>query len=435
MMSRGLKTELRWLAFVTVASFFIGFSFDAAFVWLSVALFAFILWLLYRTAQLERWAAQARRSGPPGDDFGGIWGEIADDVRLLSRRYEKDKVRLQAVVSRVQQMTSALSDAVILIDSRANIEWWNRASQTLFKFQDIDRGHKLVNIIRNPRFINYFEEQNYESPLELDSLRKEGQHLEFHVHPFGQGERLIVIRDVTRVNLLEQMRKDFVSNVSHELRTPLTVIKGYIETLIDSPGLSKTLHNAFTQMLQQSDRMTALVNDLITLSRLETDQTELKPKPVALGPLLQAIVSDARALGGEAPHAITLTGDINLSILGNNQELHSALSNLAFNAVKYSPEGGKIDIDISQTEQACIISVTDSGLGIDPKHIPRLTERFYRVDDSRSTALGGTGLGLAIVKHVLARHDAELKITSRLGQGSTFSCYFPIERVLQAKVA
>ncbi|WP_086929542.1 phosphate regulon sensor histidine kinase PhoR [Agarilytica rhodophyticola] len=434
-MSRGLKTELRWLAFVTITSFVIGFSFDAEFVWLSIALFLFIIWLLYRTAQLESWAAQARRSGPPGDDFGGIWGEIADDIRLLSRRYEKDKVRLQAVVTRVQEMTSALADAVILVDSRANIEWWNRSSQDLFNFQDIDRGHKLVNIIRNPRFINYFETQSYSSPLELESLRNEGQHLEFHVHPFGQGERLIVIRDVTRVNLLEQMRKDFVSNVSHELRTPLTVIKGYIETLIDAPDLSKTLRNAFNQMLQQSDRMTALVNDLITLSRLETDQTELKPKPVALSPLLETIVSDAQALGGKIHHQITLSGDAGVSILGNNQELHSAFSNLTFNAVKYSPEGGGIDISVTQTEEACIVSVTDSGLGIDPKHIPRLTERFYRVDDSRSTALGGTGLGLAIVKHVLARHDAELKITSHLGKGSSFSCYFPIERILREKVA
>jgi len=417
------------------ASLVVGFSVDEKALCLSFGLLGFVAWLLIRLSALESWISDARKVEPPPDDFGGIWGEIADDVRLLCKRYEKDKVRLQAVVSRVQEMTSALTDGVVLVDGRTNIVWWNRSAEKLFHFQDIDLGHKLVNIIRNPRFVAYFENEKYERPLNLESLRKEGQHLEFHIHTFGQGERLVVIRDVTRVRRLEQMRKDFVTNVSHELRTPLTVIKGYIETLLDAPSVSSTWHTALTQMHHQSNRMTALVNDLITLSRLETDQTEIKPQPVMLAPLIQTIVSDAKAVSSDGKHEFSFKDDADISLLGNQQELHSAISNLIFNAIKYSPDGGAIKIKVEAVRDECVISVTDHGLGIDPKHIPRVTERFYRVEESRSTALGGTGLGLAIVKHVLMRHEGELKIHSRPGEGSTFACHFPLSRVLNQKVA
>ncbi len=435
MFSRGLRKELRWLLLVIAAALVVGLSIEALALSLVLGLLGFIVWLFSRLAALEAWVSCARRSDPPPDNFGGVWGEIADDVRLLCKRYEKDKVRLQAVVTRVQEMTSALTDSVVLVDNRANIEWWNRSAEKLLHFQAIDRGHKLVNILRNPRFLAYFEKEDYEQPLALESMRREGQHLEFHVHTFGQGERLVVIRDVTRVCRLEQMRKDFVSNVSHELRTPLTVIKGYIETLLDAPAIPSTWQAALTQMHHQSNRMTALINDLITLSRLETDQTELKPKPILLAHLIQTIISDAKVLSGEGRHEFSFIGDADISLLGNEQELRSAISNLIFNAVKYSPDGGKVKIEINAAAEEFTISISDQGLGIDPKHITRITERFYRVDDSRSTALGGTGLGLAIVKHVLMRHEGKLKIHSRLGEGSTFTCHFPISRVLHQKVA
>lgn len=434
MFSRGLATELRWLALVIGASAIIGVSADALHYCLIVGLLVFIFRLLFCLSVLEKWVAKARRADPPSDDFGGIWGEIADDVRLLCKRYQKDKIRLQAVVTRIQDMTSALSDGVILVDNRDNIEWWNLAAQRLIGFHDVDRGHRLINIIRNPRFITYFENRDYGAPLELESLRREGQFLEFDIHMFGQGERLVVVRDVSRVRRLEQMRKDFVSNVSHELRTPLTVIKGYIETLLDAPDTTTAWRGALPQMLQQSDRMTALVHDLITLSRLETDQTESKPLPVSVAPLIRNIIADAKAMGGDR-HDFAFTGDTSVALLGSEQELHSALSNLIYNAVKYSPEGGKIAVDISLTQRECVISVSDTGVGIDPKHLPRITERFYRVDEGRSSTMGGTGLGLAIVKHVLMRHDAELKIESKPGSGSTFSCRFPVSRVVSRQVA
>ncbi len=434
MFSRGISTELRWLFLTVLGALIVGFGFEAVQNTLIAALFFYILWFLYRIRELETWVTEARRKLPPVDDFGGVWGEIADDVRLLCKRYEKDKIRLQAIVERVQEMTSALTDAVILVDSRANIEWWNRAAFTLFRFQDIDRGHHLVNIIRHPNFVHYFEGESYDSPLELESLRKEGEKLQFHVHPFGHGERLVVIRDVTRVKRLEQMRKDFVSNVSHELRTPLTVIKGYIETLIDAPNVPKPWQSALSQMMQQSDRMTALVNDLITLSRMETDEQAQEAVPVAIGPMIRSIVADAESIS-EDGQSFQLSGDIDIQINGNDRELHSIISNLIFNAVKYSPNGGEVLISANVNNRECVIQVQDHGLGIDPKHLPRITERFYRVDEGRSTAMGGTGLGLAIVKHALARHDAELKVKSLLGQGSTFSCHFPLTRLSSQKVA
>ncbi len=434
MFSRGISTELRWLFLTVLGALIVGFGFEAVQITLIAALFFYILWFLYRIRELETWVTEARRKLPPADDFGGVWGEIADDVRLLCKRYEKDKIRLQAVVERVQEMTSALTDAVILVDSRGNIEWWNRASFTLFRFQDIDRGHHLVNIIRHPDFVHYFESESYDTPLELESLRKEGEKLQFHVHPFGHGERLVVIRDVTRVKRLEQMRKDFVSNVSHELRTPLTVIKGYIETLIDAPNVPKPWQSALSQMMQQSDRMTELVNDLITLSRMETDEQAQEAMPVAIGPMIRTIVADAERIS-EAGQSFQLSGDIDIQINGNDRELHSIISNLIFNAVKYSPNGGEVLVSAHVNSRECVIQVQDHGLGIDPKHLPRITERFYRVDEGRSTAMGGTGLGLAIVKHALARHEAELKVKSRLGQGSTFSCHFPLTRLSSQKVA
>lgn len=429
MFRRGINTEQRWFAALLVVAGVFGYAIDYFLLCIVIYLLAYVAWTFYHLSELEKWIEKARRIDPPPNDFSGIWGEIADDVKLLSRRYQKDKLRLQAVVSRVQDMTSALTDSVVVVDSRSNIEWWNKAAEKLFMFKEIDRGHKLVNIIRHPSFVKYFESQDYDKPLELDSLRKEGQFLEFKIHPFGHGERLVVIRDVTRMQRLEQMRKDFVANVSHELRTPLTVIRGYLETLADSPDLAQSWAKAVDQMQQQGKRMTALINDLITLSRLETEDNAIQNDVINLFSLSKTIISDARALSGENEHIFSCTGDEELCIYGNEREIRSAISNLVFNAVKYSGAGGNIEVHIVKNTQDIEIQVKDSGKGIDPKHLPRLTERFYRVDDGRATKSGGTGLGLAIVKHVLLRHDAELKIESRIGHGSVFSCHFPISRI------
>ncbi len=427
---KGLSYEFRWLVLFLVIGGLIGFSINAFRSCLGIAVFAFLIWHFYKLKQFENWVIALRRSKKPIHYFDGIWGEIADDLTRLNKRYQKDKLRLQAVVSRVQEMTSALTDAVILLDSRGNIEWWNTAAQLMFDFRSIDLGHKLTNLIRHPRFIQYFEAGNYNDPLDIDSIKKNGQRLQFQIHLFGQGDKLVIVRDATRVYKLEQMRRDFVANVSHELRTPLTVLHGYLETLADTPNLPKGFEKAIEQMQSQGERMKVLIEDLITLTKLETDERDLHLEEVNLFKLTNTIFNDALALMGDKAHDFKVKGDEALKIKGNEKEIRSAISNLIFNAINYSPKKCDITVKIKKTHTSIAVSVRDKGIGIDPKHLSRLTERFYRVDSGRTTALGGTGLGLAIVKHVLLRHDAELKIRSMPGKGSTFTCHFPLSRLV-----
>lgn len=431
MFRSGLKTEL-WRCFGVLSLFaLIGLISGHFTATLCVGLGSYLIWLFAQIVKLEEWINRSRRSGPPPEgELQGLWKDIGYDVQLMAARHEKEKQRLQAVVKRVQEMATALTDAVVLIDPRGNMEWWNSAAQALFNFHSMDAGHKLSNLIRHPEFIQYFDKRQYQTPLELTMWRKD-QHLEFQVHTFGEGERLVIARDITRLFKLEQMRKDFVANVSHELRTPLTVIRGYIETLADSPNAPAPWRKAFAQMEQQAHRMTLLINDLITLSKLETDQKEMPKSPVSVANLVAGIVADAKTMSADRQHIFAVNGDDALALIGSERELRSAVSNLVINAINYSEPGASIGITYSSTTNGAIISVKDSGLGIEPKHIPRLTERFYRVDAGRSVASGGTGLGLAIVKHVLLRHNAELRIQSQLGRGSQFSCHFPQSMVTQ----
>jgi two-component system phosphate regulon sensor histidine kinase PhoR len=291
-------------------------------------------------------------------------------------------------------------------------------------FRAKDQGLSIINFIRDPKFVQYFENENYTEPLDLQSPRHPNRQLQIQITRFGQQERLIVIRDITQVHNLEKMRQDFVANVSHELRTPLTVINGYIETISDNnktPAWEKPL----LQIMQQGKRMSLLINDLLVLSKLETTEAGHNQKELELEPLLISIKNEAEALGNDKQQKIHLQCDEPIRIIANEKEIHSAFSNLAINAVKYTPENGVIKLHLWKDENHVYFSVIDNGPGIDNKHLPRLTERFYRVDASRNSTTGGTGLGLAIVKHVLLRHDGELKITSELGKGSTFTCVLP----------
>lgn len=420
-------TKELWRGLLFIAVFAIVGASLGSLAWGLVAGMACILgWLIWNIRQLDNWVLRARRSmAPSRDELHGLWSEISYNVQLLMARQEKEKLRLQSVVHRVQEMTSALADGVILIDRRGNMDWWNKSAEQVFNFREVDLGHKLTNLIRHPKFIKYFDQQDYETPLELTMWRKD-QHFEFHIHRFGEGERLVIVRDITRLFRLEQMRKDFVANVSHELRTPLTVIRGYVETLGDSPNIPRTWSKALQQMEQQCARMTLLISDLITLAKLETDEKEVFKTPVKVAPLMQTIISDAKAVSTDDQHSFELSGDNDLGIIGSEKELRSAISNLVVNAVNYSGKDSKIQLKFRKTaDGGAVIEVCDDGVGIDPKHLPRLTERFYRVDPGRSIASGGTGLGLAIVKHVLLRHNAELKISSTPHKGSTFSCHFP----------
>ncbi|TQV82571.1 phosphate regulon sensor histidine kinase PhoR [Exilibacterium tricleocarpae] len=431
-MLTGYSAELRRIAIYAALCVAIGLI-TGYLVWaLIIGGVLYLTWIFWQIRRLDQWLTLSRKHPQSPPDASGIWGDIFDNIYRLQQRHRKEKRRLQQVISRMHETTAAFADGVVVVDSRGNIEWWNKSAELLLGLQQQDSGHPLVNYVRNPRFINYFDSGDYRLPVDMPSARESDKRLQYQINSFGQGERLIVVRDVTRLYRLEAMRKDFVANVSHELRTPLTVIRGYLETLGDSQDLSSVWQRALLQMQQQSERMTALINDLITLSTLETDDPERDQRCIAVEPMLMMIRTDAEAFSGDKGHRVTLDCEANAYIHGSEKELRSAFSNLVFNAIKYSPSDSQVDIKFWNGEDGAYFAVTDRGVGIDPIHIPRLTERFYRIDSSRSNATGGTGLGLAIVKHALVRHDAQLQIESQPGQGSTFTCHFPLARVVRS---
>jgi len=374
---------------------------------LVLGLSGYLIWTLRQLLRLQRWLHRSDPDEPPPDS-AGIWGDVFDNLYQLQRRDLRLRGELQGIIDRAQGSTAALKDAVIMLDSDGNLEWWNPAANRLLGLKKPqDAGHPIGNLVRHPAFKEYFDSGNYDQPLELASPVDDRIRLQFNITRYGNREHLLLVRDVTRLHQLEQMRKDFVANVSHELRTPLTVIAGYLETLLEhAEGVNPRWLRAL-------------------LARLETSSRPTDNQPVAVGLLLQSIVSDARALSGARGHLISLDAAPELQLKGSETELRSAFSNLVFNAVKYTPDGGTIHVRWWSDEAGAHLSVEDSGIGIEQKHLPRLTERFYRVDSSRASSTGGTGLGLAIVKHVLLRHQGRLDITSIPGRGSCFSCHFP----------
>jgi two-component system phosphate regulon sensor histidine kinase PhoR len=399
---------------------------------LVIGLAGYVIWHLQQLLRLHKWLRTRQGDEPPPDGYG-LWGEVFDSIYHLLRRNQKVRGRLQAVIDRVQESTAALKDAVIMLDRDGNLEWWNVAAEKLLGLKTPqDSGQQITNLMRDPRFVEYFENHNYSEPLELPSPVNNRMRLQFHITQYGNREHLMLIRDITRLFQLEQMRKDFVANVSHELRTPLTVISGYLETLLDNvENLNPRWLRALQQMQQQGGRMQNLLNDLLLLAKLEATDYPSDNQPVAVDLLLLSIQNDAQALSGERRHRINLQADAHVRLKGSEAELRSAFSNLVFNAVKYTPDEGEICVRWWGDEQGAYFSVQDTGLGIEARHLPRLTERFYRVDSSRASNTGGTGLGLAIVKHVLLRHRAGLNIVSTLGKGSTFTCHFPNLQVVR----
>lgn len=392
---------------------------------LVLGLVGYLGWTLRQLLRLTAWLRRADPDQAPPDSHG-LWGEIFDNLYQLQRRDQRLRDQLQSVIDRVQGSTAALKEAVLMLDRDGNLEWWNPAAERLLGLKKPqDTGHPVTNLVRHPAFKEYFERDQHDEPLELTSPINERLWLQFNITRYGNAEHLLVVRDITRLHLLEQMRKDFVANVSHELRTPLTVIAGYLETILENRDqLSPRWSRALLQMNQQAERMQHLLNDLLLLAQLEATTPLATAQPVAVATLLETIASDARALSGEQAHRISLDADPSLLLKGSEHELRSAFSNLVFNAVKYTPAGGEIRIRWWASERGAHLSVADSGIGIEAKHLPRLTERFYRVDSSRASNTGGTGLGLAIVKHVLLRHHGRLTIESTPGSGSTFTCHF-----------
>lgn len=365
-------------------------------------------------------------------DGWGAWTDVFSRLYRLRRDDEKHQAELSAWLARFRQAMSLLPDGVVLMDDLLFLEWCNPAAERhLGLHNERDQGMRVTNLIRNPDFMDYIMLGRYEQPM---TLALKNRKLVVQIIPFENRRQILVTHDATEADRIEMMRRDFIANASHELRTPLTVINGFLEIALAQPDLDPQIRQSHLKlMVEQGHRMQNLVEDMLTLTRLESIDYPMRPERVAIHVLLESILQEAEALSA-GQHVISMAID-GPDIHGSTDELRSAFGNLVSNAVRYTPAGGRIDITWTLVNAAPQLIIQDTGIGIRPEHIPRLTERFYRVDKGRSRETKGTGLGLAIVKHVLLRHHANLVIHSALGEGTTFKVKFPTAAIYVSAAA
>jgi len=389
---------------------------------------------LRQLASFLAWAREPAGSQPP--QTHGVWEVLFATLTKRVRAANALREELTTRLERFREAGEAMPDGVVTVGPGHVIDWFNRAAARYFSLRlGTDTGAPLTNLVRHPELVRYLEAGDFSEPLVLQPLRQSDPILSVQVIAFGIRQKLIVARDITHLEKLQHMRSDFVANVSHELKTPLTVVSGFIETLLDFEGqLPPEDIRSYLQMaLEQSVRMQRLVDDLLTLSALETDSTPTPEEKLDVADLVAEVAREAEALSGGRHNILVAPGE-SLRLVGSARELHSALANLASNAVRYTPEGGHVYLSWHRLAGGELeVAVSDDGIGIAREHLPRLTERFYRVDRGRSRESGGTGLGLAIVKHVLTRHQGELRVDSDPGRGSCFTARFPSARVLPAE--
>ncbi|TLY78379.1 MAG: phosphate regulon sensor histidine kinase PhoR [Gammaproteobacteria bacterium] len=398
---------------------------------LACALGLHLGWQLANLFRLEWWLRHRSYAEPP--DVGGVWGEIIAQIVRLHRRKRFHKQRFVQLMRQLQHSTAALPNGVVILNAQREIVWFNlMAARLLDLRRSADLGLRIENLLREPEFKRYLEARDYSNPVVIRPATAEDCYLSLQVVPYGDGQQLMLVSDVSRQMRLEAVRRDFVANASHELRSPLTVITGYLETLCQDPALDRDLQGPVAEMRRQAERMTGIIRDLLELSRLEETDEVGGGQPLDVAALTSLLRKDVLARPVH-PRDVRVRIDSDAQLIGDEPEIHSAFSNLVDNAAKYTPPEGSIEMRWWVDENGGHFAVTDTGMGIPPEHIPRLTERFYRVDAGRSRATGGSGLGLAIVKHVLQRHGAELEVRSTLGSGSTFVCHFPPERVQPAR--
>lgn len=417
------QKELITFILLFIVASIVGFI-THTFFWLMLGLLVMALcYEIIQISRFEKWLSAGARSSYPKSK--GIWEEIYYHVYRIKKNDKKRKKKLSKMVDQFRQSTEALPDAAVVLGINDEIEWTNKAARDVFGLQQNDRGQRIPNLVRFPEFIRYINSGDYSEPVIVPSPVHHHVMLSVRIVYYGAGLRLLLAQDVTQLKIMERMRKDFVANVSHELRTPLTVLKGYLETLqeIDA-GDSAVMTASLHQMHEQTERMQHLVDDLLLLTRLESQQK--KSQCVNMPELLERVCAESNKLSAGRVH---LTVESQTNILGDEQELRSAITNLLGNALKYSSEHTPVNVRWFMLDNTCILSVEDQGEGIAKADISRVTERFYRVETKRSKKISGTGLGLAIVKHVLMRHDAHLDIQSELHKGSCFSCHFPKKRM------
>ena len=413
------------------AAVILGLFFDRVWMFTTIVLFGYLVWTLHNLKYLQRWLVKGKKYSPPTSV--GVWGELFTEIYRLQKRNKKRQKRLISLLARFRQTTEAMPDGVVVMQDNGTIEWWNEVGRKMLDLRyPQDVGQRVTNLIRIPEFLDFYERANPEEIFHLAAPGDANKVIAIQITPYGQNQSLLTARDVTLLERVEQIRRDFVANISHELRTPLTVMTGFLETMASDDSLHDEQTKRSLQLMQiQSKRMYHLVEDLMLLSKLENEQKPIKHEVVHVPAMLMNLKEEAQVLSGDKQHKITLDIDQELDIYGDSKELDSAFGNLIINAVNYTPEKGQIKIRWYADENGAHLEVDDSGIGIPSHHIPRLTERFYRVDVARSRESGGSGLGLAIVKHALNRHKSQLRVESEIGRGTCFICDFPLDTIVK----
>ena len=420
------------LAGILLLGLIVGLVVKPVWVWILTAACLYLGWQLLNLHRLDRWLRLRSRIAPPG--IGGIWGDIIAQVVRLHRRKNYHKQRLVQLYRELRHSTAALPDGVIILSKQREIVWFNRqAARLLGLRRPIDVGLRIDNLIRSPEFAHYLHGHDFAIPAVIRPPVQLDMYLSLQLVPYGGGQSLLLVRDVTRQMRLEAMRKDFVANASHELRTPLTVISGYLDTLADDASIDRAWEGPIRDMRAQAQRMNAIIADLLELSRLESTDGEAPRDPIDVPHMLERLQRDALA-SLDGPRQVLLEIESPDGLYGAAHEIESAFTNLLVNGLKYTPAEGTVRMRWWSNEEGAQFSVIDTGIGIPAEHIPRVTERFYRVDAGRSRGQGGSGLGLAIVKHALQRHGGSLEVQSVERKGSTFTCQFPPQRIWKLSV-
>ena len=426
-----VRTLVRFFTLVLVATAVGLLQGDVA-LYLLLALCGYLLWHLWNLYRFEGWIKAGATNDAP--DLTGIWGELVSYILRLRQRSRERKRRYKTLIKEFRKSSAALPDGTVLLDAENTILWFNEAAGRMLGLKKAsDRGQKIMHFVRRPEFVKFVEQARPEGRLSLAAPAQPGHHYSLELVPYGVQQRMLVVKDITREVQVESMPRDFVANASHELRSPLTVLTGYLDAMADDQTLNQEWGVPLREMRTQAERMTDIVDDMLTLSRLEAlAKSALEMQEIDVPVLLEILRAEAVARPGLGVDVeLELASDAHL--LGVRADLHSAFNNLVENAIKYTPPGGRVVMRWEADADGASLSVTDTGLGVEAAEIPRLTERFYRVDKGRGREQGGTGLGLAIVKHVLQRHGAELEIQSQPGEGSTFTCRFPADRVVTKK--
>lgn len=429
-MNDGWQNELLRFVFWLLGGLIVGTIAGHSLWGIVVGSVLYLIQLLYNLRRIVRWLAKGAVGSPP--DVPGIAEQIGELVYQRQRRNLKRRRRLADMVSNFRDSMANIPDGLVLIDEQRNISWFNNAARRFLGLKypaDIDQ--RIDNLVRHPTFTDYILSADHTRTIEIDSPMSPARHQEIRALPFGESQQLLIVRDASLVRRLQKVRSDFVVNASHELRTPLTVMRGYMEAVEGDDSVPKDLQYPLQQVGRQVTRMDRLVNDLLELANLEREDVQLQEKLVNVPSLIESLMKEARALSGDSKHEFVVHIDETVGLLADEKAIFSALSNLVFNAIHYTPAKGKITVNWQLNDDNMDFVVEDNGPGIAAQHLARLSERFYRVDVSRSRDSGGTGLGLSIVRHVMVSHDGELQIDSELGHGSRFTCRFPNARIRQ----